>query len=60
MCGAYPQSPHSQGHRGSLERRKSDHPAKEVCEENNPKQTEGMIPENLEGKKMETTNTIYL
>lgn len=40
--------------------RKSDHPAKEVCTENNPKQTGGIILKNLEGKKVETANTIYL
>lgn len=43
-----------------LEKRKSDHPAKEVCTENNPKQTGGIILKNLEGKKVETANTIYL
>lgn len=43
-----------------LEGRKPDHPAKEVCGENNPKQTEGIILKNLEGQNMETTNKGYL
>lgn len=52
--------PSQPGSPRSLEGRKSDHPAKEVCTENNPKQTGRIILKNLEGKKVETANAIYL
>lgn len=62
---AYLQSPHHKGQKGPLEGKGKNKtlvpfPAKETGEETNPKQTKGMTPANLEGKKMETTNNSYL
>jgi hypothetical protein len=60
VCSFSSAVPSQPGSPRSLGGRKSDHPAKEVCTENNPKQTGGVILQNLEGKKVETANTIYL